>query len=216
MSQFHSDWPEMTLGDVSDKPQYGWSARSSAQGSAYRYLRITDMTSGQLDWGTVPFCVDIPPDPNRFLLRDEDILVARSGATFGRSIRIRDPERALFASYLIRLRPDTGVVMPAFLEGFLKSPAYWRQVRASSSGMAQPNVNAKKLAQIRIPIPPLDEQERIVAALEEQFSRLDALEGALVSVLRKTGVDIDTVRLQHRGGLRAVVLRDAFTGRLTS
>lgn len=171
-------------------------------GSGYRYLRITDMTSGQVEWRSVPFCVDVPPDPDRFVLREGDIVIARSGATFGRSVRVSPTEPAVFASYLIRLRLDERAVLPAFVEWFLKSPGYWRQVRALSSGMAQPNVNARKLEQIHIPVPQLDEQRVAVERLETSQMVVASLRGSTAIAKSRTV------------GLRRAILRDAFAGKL--
>jgi type I restriction enzyme, S subunit len=199
---FSELWSRGKLGDISEKPQYGWSSRSSREPSDFRYLRITDMTTGQVDWASVPYCTDLPPDSTRFLLHEDDILIARSGATVGRAVRISGPERALFASYLIRLRVDDSVALPAFVEWFLRSPAYWKQVKASSSGIAQPNVNAKKLAEIEIPLPTLTEQRALVDHLE-----------ASGTILRSMMLAIRLAQ-KRAGGLRHSVLREAFTGNL--
>jgi restriction endonuclease S subunit len=198
---FAGDWPTTKLGDISETLQYGWTSRSTAKTTEYRYLRITDMTSGVVDWSKVPFCLDVPADPTRFLLLEDDILIARSGATFGRSIRVQKPEPAVFASYLIRLRP-TGTGLASFIEWFLRSPLYWRQVNASSSGIAQPNVNARKLARIQIPLPPSAQQHAIVESLETSWT--------LASALRET---LQTCR-SRAAALRTAILREAFNGRL--
>jgi type I restriction enzyme, S subunit len=137
-----------------------------------KLLRTTDITSGSINWSAVPFCSKAPPDADTYLLRANDIVVSRAGSV-GVSLRITEaPLPAVFASYLIRFQPHG--IEPSYLAWFLKSPDYWTQVRGAAVGIALPNVNAKKLAAIRLPIPPLAEQRRIVAAVEEQLSRLDA------------------------------------------
>jgi type I restriction enzyme S subunit len=90
----------------------------------------------------------------------------------------------VFASYLIRLR-ILGDVDPAYVAWFLRSPDYWRQVREAAAGIALLNVNAKKLAEIRIPLAPAPMQRRIVAAIEERLSRLDAAEVMLLRSKRR-------------------------------
>ena len=139
-------WEWTTIGDVSAKPQYGWTTKSQLDTPGLRLLRITDMTSGRVDWSTVPTCADAPVDTNQYLLRPNDIVVARSGATCGRSYRVIDPPPAVFASYLIRLRPIS--VAPGYLYWFLQSPLYWHQAEAGKAGMAQPNLNASKIGSI--------------------------------------------------------------------
>lgn len=186
MSELPNGWALTTIGNVCrSKPQYGWTSKSKLAAHGLRYLRITDMTTGSIDWSGVPFCTDEPKELDKFLLSDGDIVVARSGATFGRSVRLQHPEPAVFASYLVRLQGQSDVVKSAYLGWFLRSPQYWREAKAASSGIAQPNLNARSLAGLPIPLPPIPEQQRIVAAIEEQLSRLDAAESALQAVARK-------------------------------
>jgi type I restriction enzyme S subunit len=114
---------------------------------------------------------------------------------------LRNPEAAVFASYLIRFRPGDSVI-PQFVAYFLQSPDYWSQIRDNTAGIAIPNVNATKLQSIPIPVPPLDEQKRIVAEIEKQFTRLDAG----VASLRR----VHTALKRYR----ASVLKAAYEGRL--
>lgn len=179
------EWREVALGEVCEAPQYGWTtrARSAADGDSLRLLRTTDISRGQVDWSTVPFCETEPKDPQKYVLHDGDLVISRAGS-IGFSFLVQDPPPAVFASYLIRFRPGPAVV-PRYLAWFMRSPGYWRQVSASASGIAQQNINAKKLQSIRLPLPPLEIQTVIVAALEEQFSRLDEALRALGSARRR-------------------------------
>jgi type I restriction enzyme S subunit len=88
---------------------------------------------------------------------------------------------SVFASYLIRFTPSEEV-NPRYLRHFLDSPSYWASIAMESAGIAQPNVNAKKLAAVAIPIAPRKQQDCIVAEIEKQFSRLDAATVALKRV----------------------------------
>ncbi|GAH17222.1 unnamed protein product, partial [marine sediment metagenome] len=107
---------------------------------------------------------------------------------------------AVFASYLIRFRP---LIDEHYLAYFLKSPSYWGSISEKSLGIAIPNVNASKLKQITIPIPPLPEQHHIVAKIEELFTKLDAG----VKVLNKVKSQLKRYR--------QAVLKHAFEGKLT-
>jgi len=60
-------WAWTTLGEVCLPPQYGWTTSASAGGKLY-LLRTTDITSGKIDWESVPFCSDEPPDIGKYLL----------------------------------------------------------------------------------------------------------------------------------------------------
>ena len=138
-------------------------------------LRITDIQDGSVNWETVPYC-DCPK-PEKYLLQKDDILFARTGPT-GRSFLIEECPTAVFASYLIRLRVREWVT-PQYLYAFFQSPDYWAQVSANTSGSAQPNCNATKLANLRVPLPPPEEQERIVTYLsnfQEKVNRIKTLQ----------------------------------------
>ncbi|TCS71782.1 type I restriction modification DNA specificity protein [Sulfuritortus calidifontis] len=107
----------------------------------------------------------------------------------------------MFASYLIRFRPKKEILTKYFYY-YLKSPAYWDAIGASKSGIAVPNVNASKLSQVPIPVAPLDQQKRIVAEIEKQFSRLDQA----VANLKRVKANLKRYK--------AAVLKAAVEGRL--
>jgi len=109
----------------------------------------------------------------------------------------------VFASYLIRFNP-LKCVLPKYIEFFLKSDKYWRAISEFSAGIAVPNVNASKLAQLEIPLAPLNEQGRIVAKLEKLLSRVDAAQARLATI----------PRILKR--FRQSVLAAACSGRLTA
>jgi len=103
----------------------------------------------------------------RYSLAVGDIVFARTGATTGKSFLIREcPDAAVFASYLIRVRPSRKLE-PVYLSYYFRTPEYWRQIGSSSNGSTQPGVNASKLGQLSIPLPPLPEQKRIAAILDK-------------------------------------------------
>jgi len=173
-NQLPEGWEWKTLGEVCLPPQYGWTTSASHTGNLH-LLRTTDITSGLINWETVPFCTQEPADAEKYLLQDGDIVISRAGSV-GFSYLLNNPKPAIFASYLIRFRP---LIYGKFVAFFLQSPSYWEAISEKSLGIAIPNVNATKLKQIPIPVPPLAEQERIVAKIEVLFSQLDAGVAAL-------------------------------------
>jgi type I restriction enzyme S subunit len=199
LSNLPLGWVESTLGTLCDPPQYGWTTSAQKDGSAgLKFLRTTDISQGTLDWASVPVCADEPPNPAQYRLAHGDIVISRAGSV-GLSYRLTDVRPAVFASYLIRFRPLQGID-GRYLAYFLHSRDYWLQIAAAASGITLANVNAKKLSAIRLPLAPRAEQERIVDAIEEQFSRLDAGVSALNSARKK----LDSFRLS--------VLREARNG----
>jgi len=196
-----SGWVRKTLGDVCSKPQYGWTTSASLEGRV-KLLRTTDLTHGPIDWASVPYCKEVPKDVEKYLVAPGDIFISRAGSV-GVSVLIEAVEAlSVFASYLIRIRHNE-TVTSSFVKLFLESPSYWEQIAGASSGIALANINGTKIKKIHIPVPPIEEQIKILEILEKQFSRLDA---ALVSVR--------AVR-EKAARFRRSLLHTAFIGALT-
>lgn len=160
-------WPMVKLKDVSKLIDYGLTASADVDCDGPLFLRITDLGDDGVNWSKVPRCVCDDKKKQKNLLEKGDIVFARTGATTGKSYLISDVcEDTVFASYLIRVRPTKKVHSP-FLAYFFKSPNYWYQIGGMSSGATLPGVNASKLSELEIPLPPLEEQKRIAAILDK-------------------------------------------------
>lgn len=200
---FPSGWTRTTVGEISSIIQYGYTASATSDKTGTRFLRITDIQNGTVHWDEIPCCeirADLKP---KYLLKKGDLVFARTGATVGKSYLIRDDGTdAVFASYLIRvsLFPEFD---NRFVSYYFRSGDYWKQISESKLGIGQPNVNGTTLAKLFIPLPPLPEQHRIVAKIEELFSDLDAG----VEALRKIKAELKRYR--------QAVLKAAVEGKLT-
>jgi len=172
-SELPEGWAISNLNEISDDIKYGYTASAEKNVVGPHLLRITDIQDGRVDWENVPFCKIKEDQILRYELKPNDIVFARTGATTGKSYLISSCPRSIFASYLIRLRPNENID-PKFLSLFFNTYDYWEQISQNMSGIAQPNCNAAKLKELILPLPPLPEQHRIVSAIEALFSRLDA------------------------------------------
>lgn len=167
-------WEWVRWGDISTSIQYGYNAPAKSSGKV-RFVRISDIQNGRVMWETVPFC-DIKDDEiDDYLLKPNDILFARTGGTVGKSYIVRDvPEIAIYAGYLIRTRCGSELE-PMFFKYFMESDLYWSQLRSGTIATAQPNCNGQTLANMKLPLPPLEEQKAIVAKVDELFAIIDAM-----------------------------------------
>lgn len=165
-------WQEANISNFCEQPQYGYTESATTEPIGPRFLRITDIQNGQVNWNNVPYCQC--QEPEKYLLYEDDLVFARTGATTGKSFLIRNCPKAVFASYLIRLRVKR-LVSVDYLYQYFQSPSYWAQIIGEKKGTGQPNVNGKKLANIRVPIPPPDEQRHIVAYLDSLQAKVNAL-----------------------------------------
>jgi restriction endonuclease S subunit len=195
-------WPLTTIGEISAKPQYGWTTSASTLGDV-KLLRTTDLTKGSLNWETVPFCEELPSDVTKYLLEPGDVLISRTGVGVGTSGLIESvPFESVFASYLIRIKVDSSM-KPKFLFYFLQSPEYWKQISFLKAGSAISNINVPKIQSIKVPIPSLLIQERVIELVELRFSELNHY-SKVIDEAEKQSI-----------GLRRSMLQAAFTGQLT-
>ena len=159
------DWETKLLGEVCTF-EYGYTDTATESGDI-RYIRITDINSdGTLSSDDIRF-VSANSENEKFQLSKGDVLVARIGATYGKTFIYEDNTRAIFASYLIRLRFDKSV-LPKYFFYFAQSNDYWEQAQNLVTGAGQPQFNANVLKLIRLPIPPKEDQERIIGQFEKE------------------------------------------------
>ncbi len=159
------------LGNIS-KISYGYTTKASFEKTEYHFLRITDIQDNTVNWESVPFCSLSASDYDKYQLIDDDIVFARTGATTGKSYLVKNPPKTVAASYLIRLRLDDKNILPEFLIQYFQTSEYWSEISSGISGSAQGGFNASKLAELVIPVPPLEEQKRIVEILDESFEAI--------------------------------------------
>jgi type I restriction enzyme, S subunit len=161
-------WEVKALASVS-AINYGYTESATSEPVGPRFLRITDIQDDCVDWNRVPFCKIESSDLPKYRLDSGDIVFARTGATTGKSFLVDAPPEAVFASYLIRLRLLDEKLLPEFVMLFFQTADYWQSIKDGSSGSAQGGFNATKLGALKISIPPLAEQQRIVGLLDEAF-----------------------------------------------
>jgi type I restriction enzyme, S subunit len=175
----HSD-KAVRIGDYS-KINYGYTAKASHDKGEYKFLRITDIQEGAVNWGTVPYCDVDNKKISNVLLKDGDIVFARTGATTGKSFLVRNPVNAVFASYLIRVSLEKEKFLPDFVLHYFQSEEYWRQVDEGTSGAAQGGFNASKLSQLMLPLISIGEQVEVTEHLNRISQKSSSLKEMYVS-----------------------------------
>ena len=169
-------WEWVRLKEMTENIHYGYTASAIYNDTGIKFLRITDIQDNKVNWDTVPFCEIEEGKLKTYLLRNNDILIARTGGTIGKSFIVKDiKHNAVFASYLIRVISLQGV-NPDYIRLFLETPLYWEQLIRKSKGTGQPNVNAVSLSNLVIPLPPLNEQKRIVEKVDQLMALYNELE----------------------------------------
>ena len=168
LGEIPEGWEVKSLGDLSHKPQYGYTASASLDPiSGPKFLRITDINKTDwIEWETVPHCDIRDEDIEKYRLYQNDILIARM-ADPGHGCMIEEKLEAVFASYLIRFRPKRQL-HARFLQFWLRSNQYWNLVRERGTGTTRTSLNAKVLGDFDLVVP----AEPLVEAFGDQARRL--------------------------------------------
>jgi type I restriction enzyme S subunit len=175
---FHGEWAVKRLGDcLLSRPDYGINAAAVPFSDKLPgYIRITDIS----EHGR--FCPDPPvsvkaASADQFYLHAGDVVFARTGASVGKSYLYDLLDgRLVFAGFLIRVRPNPEVLVPAFLAAFAATRAYWNWVRLMSMRSGQPGINGDEYAQLPLSLPSVSEQTAIAEVLSDMDAELAALE----------------------------------------
>ena len=180
-------WEWTTIGEIASTILYGVS-ESAKESGKFKLLRITDIQNNRVNWQTVPFTNYDEIKAAAYLLKDGDILFARTGATVGKSYLVEGlSEPSIYASYLIRVQTSTAII-PTYTKFFFESGFYWEQISLNSVGVGQPNVNGTTLASLLMPIPPYQEQKRIVEESKKWLSVIDGLDIELEGLVKSIDV----------------------------
>ena len=185
LGELPETWEWATVGDLSASIEYGYTESSTRAEVGPKFLRITDIQNEKVEWDEVPYCPISLDREAKYALQTGDIVFARTGATTGKSHLIHSPPRAIFASYLIRVRP-LPLVPSRYLALFFQSQNYWAQITEQSVGIGQPNCNGSKLAALVLPVPPLAEQAEIVRRVDALFALAETIENRVKAATART------------------------------
>lgn len=129
-------WIAASLEDVSIEVHYGLTASASYENTDIKFLRITDIQNDSVNWLSVPGCDIDREKAEKYRLKNEDIVIARTGGTVGKSYLVEslsDKDFAVFASYLIRIIPSAEV-NPHYLKITMGTSLYWEQLSDNTTG----------------------------------------------------------------------------------
>lgn len=200
------NWRWVRWGDLAYSIQYGYNAPAKEVGRI-KMVRISDIQDNSVNWDTVPYCDIKEEDIETYRLRKNDILFARTGGTVGKSFLVNDiQEDAIYAGYLIRTRYSNQLV-PKYLKGFMESQLYWVQLQNGKTQGCQPNCNGKTLSKMLIPVPPIEEQQRIVDKINEIMPKIDEYE--------KIEKELETLKKEFTTNMKDALLQAAMQGKLT-
>ena len=201
------EWIECKLSEVCSSIDYGLTASAIDTPVGPRFLRITDIVGGTIDWKSVPYVKLTESMFRKFQLNSKDIVVARTGASTGSSMYINNPPPAVFASYLVRLKIKTEIDS-RFIAYYLKSSNFWSFIHGVlGEKSAQPNASARTLTQAPLKAPKNKNSQRAIAhilgtlddKIELNRRMNETLEAMAQALFKSWFVDFDPVRAKMEG-----------------
>lgn len=159
-------WKWVSVGSVCVNIQYGSSQKSSATGKV-PVLRMGNIQNGRLVWDKLVYTSD-DEEIAKYPLQYNDLLFNRTNSKelVGKTAIYKSEFPAIYAGYLVRVTPL--LMCSDYLNYVMQSQFYWSYCQTvRSDAIGQSNINAEKLKRFVFPLPPFEEQKRIVAKLEE-------------------------------------------------
>ena len=186
-----TEWKEYKLGDltIDGKGSYGIAASAiEFDASKYTYLRITDINDdGTINKNGLKSVDDV--NASNYLLKPNDIVFARTGASVGRSYFYdgKDGE-FVYAGFLIKYSIDPNKVNPKILKYYTHSQSYYDWIVSVDNGATRGNINAQTYASMPIMLPERKRQDEIVSILSSLDDKIDLLhrENATLEAMAET------------------------------
>lgn len=153
-------YPHITFSKVMiDKPMYGAGYKSKKTPNEIRYIRITDINE---DGSLNDDFVSAEHYDDKYLLKQNDFLIARSGNTVGKTFLYDEHiGKAIFAGYLIRFRFDETQVNLEYLLAYTKCSIFKQWIANNMRVSGQPNINSQQYMDASLILPPMEIQQQI-------------------------------------------------------
>jgi type I restriction enzyme S subunit len=182
MTELPTGWSTATVGDIAELTDgpFGSNLKTAHYTeSGPRIVRLQNIGEGSFRDERAHITQEHYEQLAKHAVRPGDVLAASFGQRAPRACLVPDwLGPAIVKADCIRVRTHD-VIAPGFLMWMLNSPPVRKQASSSIKGIGRPRLGLGGIRQLDIPLPPLNEQRRIAAAIEEQFSRLDAADATL-------------------------------------
>ena len=177
IGEIPEEWDADKISTLKKSMYYGVTASATEENTNLRFLRTTDITNYKFTQNELPFCkiTEKRSDLSKYYLKKNDIVVARAG-TVGVSVLVKeDLKDTLFGSYLIKITLNQEKVNMSFVHYYFQSRLYWNKI-SSAQGSTIKNINLPFLGSLVIPVPPLQEQQKIAEILTTADGKIDVID----------------------------------------
>ena len=159
----HNDWEQRKLGEIAFSFEYGLNAAAKEYDGENKYIRITDIDNNTHEFLTYNLTspdIDLT-DAENYKLAEGDILLARTGASVGKSYIYRDSDGLVYyAGFLIRARIREEYDAEFVFQSTL-TDKYNKYIAVTSQRSGQPGMNAQEYSEFEIRVPEKEEQTKI-------------------------------------------------------
>ena len=184
--EFEGEWEKCKLGDIATGFDYGMNAPAKVFDGVNKYIRITDIDEASSTYNDSDI---VSPDgtlTDTYLVNERDILLARTGASTGKSYLYKKTDGKLyFAGFLIRANvPEHN---PYFVFSQLHTHRYWKWVSIMSARSGQPGINSQEYSSLPIYTTSIQEERKIsklLSLLEERIATQSKLIEKLESLIK--------------------------------
>lgn len=194
-------YPVVSLGSCLELVQYGTSEKANSTGRGTPVLRINNVKDRTIDTTELKR-LELPDKVRRsLLLADGDILVIRTSGSrdlVGTCAAFHAKGDYVFASYLIRLRPDPDQANSDYIVWFLNSSLGRQQVDATSRQIMQNNINSEELRDLQIPLPPLAVQQAIMRRVNAGSAEITKLRADAKACADAAKADVEAMILGEK------------------
>ena len=162
--EFEGEWEKTKFGDIATGFDYGMNAAAKNYDGVNKYIRITDIDEASSTYTDKDI---VSPDgvlTDNYLVNNRDILLARTGASTGKSYLYKKSDGKLYyAGFLIRVNVTTHD--PYFIFSQLHTHRYWRWVSIMSARSGQPGINSQEYSSFPIFTTSIEEESKIAKLL---------------------------------------------------
>ena len=169
-----------SINDLQTESLFGLSVKASPnqKNGMIPILRMSNVINGEIDYSELKYlplkCAVTDKEPDKWLLRDGDFLITRTNGSkdlVGKAAVFHNKDIYTYASYLIRYRFDTSVVLPEYVNILFMTPVVREQIAVMRrQGGGQYNINSDEIGAIRLPVPSIPQQQAII---EKYYSTKD-------------------------------------------
>ncbi|WP_281773971.1 restriction endonuclease subunit S [Methanobacterium formicicum] len=173
--EFDGEWEEKKLVELTSGGMYGLNAAAKDFDGVNKYIRITDINETSNNFVPNPLCSPEGDLDEKFLLKEDDLVFARTGASTGKSYLYKKSDGKLFfAGFLIKFHINKANSRFVFYNTLRTQYNNWVKIMSVRSGY--PAINSKDLGKIKLRITSVMEQEKIASFLSKVDSKIDLLE----------------------------------------